>query len=836
MLPSIMRTRSSALYLTFKELSIKILKPGPAPGFLLNLYALKALKAQKTLNKMRKLYLFLLLTVSWVAQAQVIRGTVVDDASNDPIPGAIVSIQGSPIQAPTDFDGNFELRGMVPGLYNVSVSFIGYEGKTQFEVQVTQAKAAVVNFRLREALQVLDEVVISTQQQFKQEAQSPVSVQSIGINEIQRNPGGNQDISKVIQSLPGVASGVAFRNDLIIRGGGPNENRFFLDGIEIPAINHFATQGASGGPVGMINVNFIRDVDFYTSAFAAQRGNSLSSIMEINLKDGRTDKTGGIFQIGASEVGLTLDGPLSKKTTYLASIRRSYLQFLFKAIGLPFLPTYNDYQFKVKHNFNRNNQLTILSLGAYDVSVLNTDQNETPEQRYILNYLPEYDQWNYSIGAKYTHFGPGGITNIVLSRFMLNNESYKFENNNRDLDQLLNYASQEIENKFRLEHQVKKSRWESMVGFGLEQAKYNTQTFDKRLPGGFILDYETDAIYYKANAFANWVGRFAEDRLKVSLGLRTDIVDFNESTRNPLNQLSPRVALSYNLTENWTLDGNYGRYYQLPPYTALGYVGTDGDNSALTFIQAEHFVAGTTQYWPWNAKTSIEGFYKRYSNYPFLLRDSISLATVGGDFGVIGNQLATATSDGRAYGLELTYQQKLYKGLFGIAAITLVRSEFQDIQGDYVPSSWDNGLIATFTFGKRFGKNYEIGVQYQHLGGAPYTPFDLEKTATIYNWDVLGRGIPNYSLLNTERLGEFDRLNVRIDKKWFLKKVNIDLYFDLQNALAYKVAGPDFIDVVRDADGNPVINPDKPWQYQTTTLPNVNGGTVLPSVGFIFEF
>ncbi|MFM1884556.1 MAG: hypothetical protein RL168_740 [Bacteroidota bacterium] len=779
--------------------------------------------------------LSLLLLASFATNAQVIRGSVLDDASNDPIPGAIVTIQGSPLQAVTDFDGNFELRGMVPGLYNVSVGFIGYEGKTQFEVQVTQAKAAVVNFRLREALQVLDEVVISTQQQFKQEAQSPVSVQSIGINEIQRNPGGNQDISKVIQSLPGVASGVAFRNDLIIRGGGPNENRFYLDGIEIPAINHFATQGASGGPVGMINVNFIRDVDFYTSAFPAQRGNSLSSIMEINLKDGRTDKTGGIFQVGASEVGLTLDGPLSKKTTYLASIRRSYLQFLFKAIGLPFLPTYNDYQFKVKHNFNRNNQLTILSLGAYDVSVLNTDENETPEQRYLLNYLPEYDQWNYSIGAKYTHFGPGGITNVVLSRFMLNNESYKYENNNRDLDQLLNYASQEIENKLRVEHQIKKSRWESLVGFGLEQAKYNTQTFDKRLPGGFILDYSTDAIYYKANAFANWVGRFADDRLKISLGLRTDIVDFNESTRNPLNQLSPRVALSYNLNENWTLDGNYGRYYQLPPYTALGYTGLDGDNSDLTFIQAEHFVAGSTQYWPWNAKTSIEGFYKRYTNYPFLLRDSISLATVGGDFGVIGNQLATATSDGRAYGLELTYQQKLYKGLFGIAAITLVRSEFQDINGDYVPSSWDNGLIATFTFGKRFGKNYEIGVQYQHLGGAPYTPFDVDKTATIYNWDVLGRGIPNYSLLNTERLGEFDRLNIRIDKKWFLKKVNIDLYFDLQNALGYSVQGPDFIDVVRDADGNPVINPDKPWQYQTTTLSNVSG-TVLPSVGFIFEF
>jgi len=784
---------------------------------------------------MRKL-LFIALLFPLAIQAQILRGTVVDASDNSPLPGAIISIEGVSNQAISDMDGQFELSGLKTGLFNVSVALIGYDAQTQFEVLVTQAKPAIVNFNLREALQVLDEVEISAQQQFKQEAQSPVSVQSIGINEIQRNPGGNQDISKVIQSLPGVASGVAFRNDLIIRGGGPNENRFYLDGIEIPAINHFATQGASGGPVGMINVNFIRDVDFYTSAFPAQRGNSLSSIMEINLKDGRTDKTGGIFQIGASEVGLTLDGPINKKTTYLASIRRSYLQFLFKAIGLPFLPTYNDYQFKVKHNFDRNNQLTILSLGAYDVSILNTDQNETPEQRYILNYLPEYNQWNYSIGAKYTHFGPSGITNLVLSRFMLNNESYKFENNDRSANQLLNYASQEIENKFRLEHQIKKNRWESMVGFGLEQAKYNTQTYDERLPGGFILDYSTDAVYYKANAFANWVGRFAEDRLKLSLGLRTDIIDFNASTQNPLNQLSPRLALSYSINENWTLDGNYGIYYQLPPYTALGYTGMDGNNADLSFIQAEHFVLGSSQYWPWNAKTSIEGFYKRYSNYPFLLRDSISLATVGGDFGVIGNQLATSTSDGRAFGLELTYQQKLYKGLFGIAAITLVRSEFQDILGDYVPSSWDNGIIATFTFGKRFGKNYEIGMQYQHLGGAPYTPFDLDKTATIYNWDVLGRGIPNYGLLNTQRLGEFDRLNIRIDKKWFLKKVNIDLYFDLQNALAYKVAGPDFIDVVRDSDGNPVINPDKPWQYQTTTLPNVNGGTVLPSVGFIFEF
>ena len=773
---------------------------------------------------------------SFISHGQaLLSGSVVDEVNNEPIPGAVVQIEGLVEQAFTDFNGEFIFKDLPVSLVNVSVQTIGYVSKTEFEIQLTLAKPARIVFKLREATQKLDEVEISAQMKFTRDAQSPVSVQSIGINEIQRNPGGNQDISKVIQSLPGVASGLAFRNDLIIRGGGPNENRFFLDGIEIPAINHFATQGASGGPVGMINVNFIRDVDFYTSAFPAQRGNTLSSVMELNLKDGRTDKIGGIFQVGASEVGLTLDGPINNKTTYLASVRRSYLQFLFKAIGLPFLPTYNDYQFKIKHNFNRNNQLTILSLGAYDVNRLNLDRNETEDQRYLLNYLPEDIQWNYSIGAKYTHFGSKGRTNIVLSRFMLDNSSEKFENNNRDLNQLLNYNSQEIENKFRLEHERKSSTWESMFGFGLEQAKYNTTTLDKRLPGGFELNYSADRIFYKGNIFANVIGRFADDRLKVSLGIRTDIMNFNESTLNPLNQLSPRIAVSYNLNENVTFDGNYGIYYQLPPYTSLGYKGIDGDNSDLQYISAEHVVLGSTQFWPWNAKTSIEGFLKRYRNYPFLLRDSISLGTLGGDFGVIGNQLATSTSDGRAFGLELTYQQKLYKGFFGIAAITLVRSEFQDIDNDYVPSSWDNQLIATFTFGKKFGDNYELGIQYQYLGGAPYTPFDGAATATIQNWDVLGRGIPDYNKLNSSRYGGFNRLNIRIDKKWFLKKFNVDLYFDIQNALAYSVQGPAFIDVVRDDQGNPIVNPDIPSQYLTTTLEN-NNGTILPSLGFIFEF
>src|SRR5690606_2469019 len=108
--------------------------------------------------------------------------------------------------------------------------------------------------------------------------------------------------------------------------------------------------------------------------------------------------------VGASDLALTVDGPIGQKTTYIASVRRSYLQFLFGLIGLPFLPTYNDYQFKIKTRLDERNELSIISIGSLDNNELNTDANETEEQQYILGYLPVNEQWTYAIGAVYKHY------------------------------------------------------------------------------------------------------------------------------------------------------------------------------------------------------------------------------------------------------------------------------------------------------------------------------------------------------------------------------------------------------------------------------------------------
>ncbi len=222
---------------------------------------------------------------------------------------------------------------------------------------VTPNKTAYIDIPMEKTSIDLDEVTI-TASPFKRLEESPVSLRSLGVSEIEKTPGANRDISKVIQALPGVSSSVSFRNDIIVRGGGPNENTFFLDGVEIPTLNHFSTQGASGGSIGIVNADFIRAVDFYSGAFPATRGGALSAVLDFQMIEGNKDALNFKGTVGASDLALTLDGPLTRKTTLIVSARRSYLQFLFDVIGLPFLPTYNDLQFKTRTHINEKMKLS----------------------------------------------------------------------------------------------------------------------------------------------------------------------------------------------------------------------------------------------------------------------------------------------------------------------------------------------------------------------------------------------------------------------------------------------------------------------------------------------
>jgi len=786
--------------------------------------------------------------ISVFAQSGTLKGRVIDELSNEPVPFSNVALQETTYGAVSDIDGNYEITGIEPGLYNVQASFVGYKTKTIFEVEVFAAKPTVLNIPMEAGATNLEAVEITTEV-FERNAESPVSLQQIGTNEIQRNPGGNRDISRALQILPGVASSLSFRNDIIIRGGAPNENRFFLDGVEVPVINHFATQGSSGGPVGILNVNFIQNVDFYSGAFPANRGNALSAVLEFTQKDGNTEGLKGNFTLSATDVGLTLDGPLSDKTTFIASVRRSYLQFLFGVIGLPFLPTYNDAQFKVKHRINEKNEITFIGLGALDQFELNESaaqdaetEEEKQEINYILGNLPVNNQWNYTLGANYKHFSEKGFQNVVLSRSHLNNKAEKYEQNIELPENLiLNYESEEIENKFRVEHTQRTKGWRLNAGINLEDVTYSNSTFNQTSVDTSLLtvDFSSEINFQRFGFFGSINRSFLEERLLLSFGLRTDWNNWAESMSNPIDQLSPRFSLSYSITSEFSFQANVGRYYQLPPYTVLGFRDNSGDlvnrDNGVTYIQSDHYVAGFQYVFPSNTKISVEGFYKDYANYPFTTRDSINLANLGADFGVIGNEPVVSIGNGRSYGLEFLIQRKLYNGLFGIAALTLVRSEFTDKDGDFVPSAWDNQFILSLTAGKKFAKNWEIGTRVQVLGGPPFTPVDAETSSLIPVWNRNNRGIPDYNRLNEERAPVSYQVDFRIDKKYFFEKWSLNLYIDVENITNAVVELEPFVDVVRDENNQPVVNPEDQSRYLLTTIPN-QSGTFLPSIGVVVEF
>jgi hypothetical protein len=777
------------------------------------------------------------------SQNGIIRGTVFNAINNEPIAFVSVAVQGTTYASVTDEKGNYEIKNLPIGEYNLTASYVGFETMTTFEIQVMNSKPSTVDFLLKEKSSNLKQLEVKASP-FSKNIESPVSVRTIGVSEIARNPGGNRDISKVIQSLPGVAPTSNYRNDIIIRGGAPNENRFYLDGIEIPNLNHFATQGSSGGPVGMINVDFIREVDFYSSAFPANRNNALSSVMEFRFKEGRSDRIGGNFSLGASDVALTMEGPVNKNATFLASARRSYLQFLFKALGLPFLPTYNDFQVKYHWNINTKNEITFIGLGAIDNSTLNTSlqENGTQQQKYILGYLPTYNQWNYANGLKYVHFSKKGYTTMVASRNMLNNESHKYQDNVETTDnKILDYKSQEIENKFRIEETVRMNEFKFNYGVNYEYAEYNSKTFNKisTLNGIDTLSFYSQFDMNKWGIFAQISKPFLAERLNLSFGFRTDANDFDKSMQNPINQLSPRFSLSYSITPELSFNANTGIYYQLPPYTVLGYRDNSGTlvnkQNEVTYIKSIHYVAGFEYLTSKNLKFTAEGFLKQYSQYPFVLRDSISLANLGSDFGVIGNDAVVSTSTGRSYGFEFLAQQKLLKGFYGLATYTFVRSEFRDKRNSWVPSSWDNQHIINLTAGKTFKKNWEVGIKWKFSLGNPYTPYNQALSSSIINWNITNQGIPDYNKLNSERLPSYHQLDLRIDKKISLKKTDLNFYIDLQNVYVSKMVMPSILDVVRDQNNAILVDPSDPTKYQTILLEN-KSGTIVPTVGIEISF
>ncbi|GAA4845109.1 TonB-dependent receptor [Algivirga pacifica] len=771
------------------------------------------------------------------AQVKTSISGYVKDPMGMPLTGATVFIEGTDKGAISDVDGYYLIKDLTPGIYNLVARFIGYQSQTKYNIIIKSVGNQLYNFELSEDAETLSTVVVTPEKnQVSRPIETPLSTQTLTAAELATYPGGNNDVVRVAQSLPGVSPSVGgFRNDLIIRGGAPNESVYYLDGVEIPTINHFSTQGSAGGPVGMLNVSFIDNVTLSASAFGAQYDNPLSGVLQFEQIEGDRRNFSGNLRVSASETALTLKGPLfkgkdeegnkreSSKTTYIASVRRSYLQFLFELIGLPIRPDYWDYQFKIDHEINDYNTISLIGLGSIDDFTVEGDDDLDNGQQATLEQTPFIIQQTNAIGVtwKKRFRGGNGFMQTTLSNNLFNNEFSQYTDNENQEGLFFRTDSREMETKLRYALTYFWKEWKLVPGFNVQWSDYENSTLDRNI--GFTFQSELD--FFKYGMFLNASRTFFNKKLELSMGVRVDEDTFSDGS-DLWDNISPRLAISYQFLPGWKLNATAGRYYKIPPYTILGYQENNVFvNESAQYTRSDHYVLGIEKIFTPSSSVSVEGFYKGYDQYPVSVRDSVSLANKGAGFEVLGNELIETVGKGRSYGLEVLFQQKLTRNFYGIFSYTFFYSEFTGFdRSKYLPSTWDSRHLVSFTGGYKLPRNWELSARWRFAGETPFVPVDTVATLEVYPDIIL-----DYSRLGEEKLDVFSQVDVRIDKKWNFRKISLDVFIEAQNVLAQKIPVPPEYILLRDMNGE-IVEPRALEEVDT------GNSTVVPTIGVVLDF
>ena len=772
-------------------------------------------------------YLFLILHVGLYSQnIGSINGKVTDSESGLPLEGATVIVENSNFFTVTDENGYFQIPDLPTTSYNVTARFIGFKSQTKFNVIVKSVGNQSLDYTLSPMNELLDEVILM-ESPFKTSIETPLSTQTFSAVEIETYPGGNNDITRVIQSLPGISPSVGgFRNDIIIRGGGPNETVYYLDGIEIPNINHFSTQGSSGGPVGLVNISFIKDVTLSTSSFGAEYDNALSGVLSFTQKNPNTERFSGNFRFGSSEAGITFEGPLNEKTSYIFSLRRSYLQFIFKAFGFSFLPDYWDYQMKISHRIDDHNFINFIGIGSIDKLTVNEPDEYSFENQSTIEQIPIINQntSTFGISWKRIYKQNNGFFNISLSSNRLKNDFERFQDNVNKTDKVYSNISSEEETKLRFISSQNFIDFKFSVGGNIQYSKYLNNT----LYPFFEIDYETSIDLIKYGFFIKSSKMFFDDKLGVSLGIRVDQDNFTLNN-NFFENLSPRIALSWSISEDdkWKVNLTSGRYFKIPTYTSLGFKNLSNNfiNNDSEYTRSDHLVFGIEYNNTDSSRFSLEAFNKKYYNYPVSVNDMVSLANKGGDFEVLGNEDVSTSGRGKSYGIEFLYQQKLKNNFYGILSYTFFYSKFSGFDEVFLPSVWDNRNLISFTGGYKLKKNWEISSKLRFTDKTPYAPINNKLSSQSYPEIVF-----DYSQLGNYYLDSFLKLDVRIDKRWNFKTTSMNFYIDIENLLLNEIPIPPEYGLERDNNQNVIL----PWNLIEVESDNRN--SIIPSIGFVFDF
>ncbi len=726
---------------------------------------------------MKKIYVLLCLFIFFYGCAAFsqekgsIAGVVTDANTQVLLKDINVKILGAQLTAKTKDDGSFMIQNVPVGTYEVEFTSASYKTFTQGNVVVYSDKINEFSVELQG---VTTEEVTVESSRFQKPSDVTTSYKSLSFEEIRRFPGGLEDIGRVIQNLPGVSLSSDGRNDLIVRGGSPSENLFVVDGFLVNNINHFGAQGATGGPVSILNLDLVQEVSFLTGGFSARYGDKLSSVVEIKQRDGNTNHFYGKVNLSGTGFGANFEGPISKqnKSSWMFSARRSYLDIFFNAAGFSFVPEYTDFEGKVNYQIGAGNFLEFSAFGALDNVKFNnnTTQNVQDNERILTDV-----QKSYSSGFSWKSLlSKNSYSMVTLSR---NYTNYTFLKRDSSFVTTFNDESKESDIQLKAEYFVKLApALQLSAGTGAQTIKldYNIQ---KNADTLFETDPNTgqrivvpaitilnNSRTFKAFGYAELIYDFMK-RFKLTAGARTDYFDLIQKK----NYISPRASLAITITPKISLNLSYGIFYQSPSYIWI--IGNPSNNN-LTDIRADHYIAGIEYLFDQSAKLTVEGYYKKYSDYPvstvrpyLILADNAGFETEN-SFGLEPLQSAGA---GNAKGFEIYLQKTLTKDLYGAVSFSYSDVKYKAYDGIERRSDWDNRYVLNINGGYKLGTTWEFSAKFRIAGGRPYTHINPND------------GSIDYTQYNSARLPEYDRLDVRAEKRWFFKKWTLTTYIDIEN-------------------------------------------------------
>lgn len=740
-----------------------------------------------------------------------ITGRVLEAVTEAPVSGATIRVLGQEVAVQSDAAGRFTLRGVRVGIVTVEVRRLGFAPVQRGDIVVSPAKPAEVTITLR-AVDVQLEAVTVRPEAFpvQMPASTPVSTQRYDAEEVRRQPGAQEDVLRAISIAPGVGVTSAARNDLVVRGGAPFENLFVVDNIEVPNINHFGSQGSTGGPISLINIRFVESASLSAGGFGARLGDRTSSATTLTLREGNRERVAGEVNVAATQVGAVLEGPLGRNGSFLANVRQSYLDLLFRAIGLSFIPSYTDATMKATWRPTTRDAFSVLAIGARGtVSFDNSTDSARVDNSQVL--APKQDQ--YFSGLTWKRLLSRGVVTTTLGRTWT-----RYTTAQRDslLTPIFESRSTEGENSLRTDVTLMAGRnveietgtifkYASDLRYDATLAGF-TRRDEAGAPRPLRVDTSFTAWRNGSYVQATWQ---TTPRLRLSGGLRNDWYGFLDNAV----RLAPRLNASYQLGTATTVSISGGRYWQAPSYIWLA--GDAGNGSRLKPFRADQVVAGITRLVGSELKVQFEVYGKQYGDYPARrFRPQAVLSPSGFDDATsdipFGLEPLESTGTGRAYGAEVFLQKKLGASPFyGQLSASVNRTEFTGIAGERIRGAFDTPVLANGVLGWRPNAKWEVATRVRSASGLPFTPF-------LEQGDLAGT--LDFTRYNAQRVPTFFAADVRVDRRFLVGNRQFIAFLDLQNVTnRQNLTAPQWNPRLRRAELNESVG-------------------LLPSIGLNFEF